>query len=81
MEPNEYDAERSAVVRARGGCVITRKSIPTPFRCRVRIPGEPATPLRAWPDDLGILRCADACTALTAVAGPDGGPLERADVW
>ena len=36
---------------------------------------------RAWPDDLGALRCASGCTALTAVAGPDGWPLERGDVW
>lgn len=37
--------------------------------------------VRAWPDDLGVLRCASGCTALTAVAGPDGWPLERGDVW
>ena len=37
--------------------------------------------VRAWPDDLGSLRCASGCTSLTAVAGPDGWPLERGDVW
>lgn len=37
--------------------------------------------VRAWPDDLGVLRCESGCTALTAVAGPDGWPLERGDVW
>jgi len=37
--------------------------------------------VREWPDDLGILRCADGCTALTAIAGPDGWPLEQGDVW
>lgn len=37
--------------------------------------------VRAWPDDLGALRCASGCTALTAVVGPDGWPLERGDVW
>ena len=37
--------------------------------------------VRTWPDDLGALRCASGCTALTAVAGPDGWPLERGDVW
>ena len=37
--------------------------------------------VRAWPDDLGALRCASGCTALTVVAGPDGWPLERGDVW
>ena len=37
--------------------------------------------VRAWPADLGTLRCASGCTALTAVAGPDGWPLERGDVW
>ena len=37
--------------------------------------------VRAWPDDLGALRCASGCTSLTAVAGPDGWPLERGDVW
>lgn len=36
--------------------------------------------VRAWPDDLGSLRCADGCTALTAVAGPNGWPLEPGDV-
>ena len=37
--------------------------------------------VRAWPDDLGVLRCELGCTALTAVAGADGWPLERGDVW
>ena len=37
--------------------------------------------VRAWPDDLGVLRCESGCTALTAIAGPDGWPLERGDVW
>ena len=37
--------------------------------------------VRAWPDDLGVLQCAAGCTALTAVAAPDGWPLERGDVW
>ena len=37
--------------------------------------------VRAWPDDLGSLRCASGCTALTAVAGPDGWPIARGDVW
>ena len=36
--------------------------------------------VRAWPDDLGVLQCEAGCTALTAVAGPDGWPLERGDV-
>ena len=35
----------------------------------------------AWPDDLGILQGEAGCTALAAVAGPDGWPLERGDVW
>jgi hypothetical protein len=37
--------------------------------------------VRAWPDDLGVLRCASGCTALTAVAGPDGWPAARGDIW
>ena len=37
--------------------------------------------VRAWPDDLGILRCASGCTALAAVADPDGWPIVRGDVW
>lgn len=37
--------------------------------------------VRAWPDDLGVLCCEARCTALSAVAGPDGWPLERGDVW
>lgn len=37
--------------------------------------------VRAWPDDLGVLRCESGCTALTAVAGADGWPLERGDAW
>lgn len=37
--------------------------------------------VRAWPDDLGALRCASGCTSLTAVAGPDGWPAARGDVW
>ena len=37
--------------------------------------------VRAWPDNLGVLACEAGCTALTAVAGPDGWPLERGDVW
>jgi hypothetical protein len=37
--------------------------------------------VRSWPDDLGALQCESRCTALTAIAGPDGWPLERGDVW
>ena len=37
--------------------------------------------VRAWPDDLGVLQCASGCTALTAVSGTDGWPLQRGDVW
>ena len=33
--------------------------------------------VRAWPKDLGVLRCEAGCAALAAVAGPDGWPLKR----
>jgi len=36
--------------------------------------------VRAWPDDLGSLRCASGCTALSAIAGPDGWPLPKGGV-
>ena len=36
--------------------------------------------VRAWPEDLGVLRCETGCTALSPIAGPDGWPLERGDV-
>jgi hypothetical protein len=37
--------------------------------------------VRAWPDDLGVLRCASGCTALTAVEGPDGWPIASGENW
>ena len=37
--------------------------------------------VRAWPEDLGTLHCESNCTALSPIAGPDGWPLERGDVW
>jgi len=37
--------------------------------------------VRAWPTDLGALRCSDGCTTLAALAGSDGWPIPRGDVW
>ena len=34
----------------------------------------------AWPEDLGTLHCESNCTALAAVAGPDGWPTAKAAV-
>ena len=36
--------------------------------------------VRAWPDDLVVLRCASGCKALTAVAGPEGWPMAKSAV-
>ena len=37
--------------------------------------------VRAWPADLGTLRCESKCTVLSPMSGPDGWPIARGEVW
>lgn len=37
--------------------------------------------VRDWPEDLGTLHCESNCTVLSQIAGPDGWPIARGDVW